>query len=214
MINRTIYQRRIILGKNANMTKIHKLKMPLNVECADSSILLPSFSIDLRMPRSDVTVRIGENSMIGCTCIFESDSGRIDIGNRTFINGGTRLISKNSIVIGNDVTIAWGCYIYDHNSHSLDWRMRAKDIAKQCEDYRACGNFIKNKDWSTVKNAPIYIGDKVWIGFDALIMKGVCIGEGAIVGAKSVVTKNVEPWTVVAGNPAKTIRRLKIGGCE
>jgi galactoside O-acetyltransferase len=53
------------------------------------------------------------------------------------------------------------------------------------------------------------IGNKAWLGFDSAILKGVRIGEGAVVGAKSVVTKDVEPWTVVAGNPARVIRTLE-----
>ena len=48
----------------------------------------------------------------------------------------------------------------------------------------------------------------MWIGFESVILAGVTIGEGAIVGAKSVVRKDVEPWTVVAGNPAVVIKRL------
>ncbi|MBK8021791.1 MAG: hypothetical protein IPK19_10285 [Chloroflexi bacterium] len=56
--------------------------------------------------------------------------------------------------------------------------------------------------------APIRICDKAWIGFNAVILKGVTIGEGAIVGAGSVVTKDVPAWTVVAGNPARIIREF------
>lgn len=51
------------------------------------------------------------------------------------------------------------------------------------------------------------IGNDVWIGFEAVIMPGVKIGDGAIIGAKSVVTKNVEPYSIVAGNPAKEIKK-------
>ena len=54
---------------------------------------------------------------------------------------------------------------------------------------------------------PIYIGDKVWIAADAFLGPGVSIGEGAVVGARSAVFKNVEPWTVVGGNPAKFIKK-------
>jgi galactoside O-acetyltransferase len=146
--------------------------------------------------------------MVGCNFIFESTEGIIEIGERTFINGGTNLISRTSINIGNDVTIAWGCYIYDHNAHSLEWQERQKDLIIQIENYRENRNMVLNKDWSTVKTKPITIKDKVWIGFDCLIFKGVTVGEGAIIGAKSVVTKDVEPWTVVAGNPAKVVKRL------
>lgn len=56
--------------------------------------------------------------------------------------------------------------------------------------------------------APVKISDKVWIGFNSIILKGVTIGEGAVVGAGSVVTKDVPAWTVVAGNPARIIREI------
>jgi putative colanic acid biosynthesis acetyltransferase WcaF len=53
---------------------------------------------------------------------------------------------------------------------------------------------------------PIEIGDNAWICADAFLGPGVTIGEGAIVGARAVVTKNVPPWTIVAGNPAKFVK--------
>jgi acetyltransferase-like isoleucine patch superfamily enzyme len=154
-------------------------------------------------------IQIGKESMIGCEFIFESTQGRISVGNRTYIGNGTKLISRSSIRIGDDVTIAWGCYLYDHNSHSLNWEERNKDIKQQMLDLKSTRNFILNKDWSVVSTEPIVICDKAWIGFEAVILKGVTVGEGAIVGARSVVTKDVEPWTVVAGNPARVVKKLK-----
>ena len=56
--------------------------------------------------------------------------------------------------------------------------------------------------------APIHIGKNVWIGANAVVLPGVSIGDGAVIGAGAVVTKNVEPNTVVGGVPAKVIRRL------
>jgi acetyltransferase-like isoleucine patch superfamily enzyme len=53
------------------------------------------------------------------------------------------------------------------------------------------------------------IEDKVWIGMDALILKGVTIGEGSVVAARSVVTKDVPPYSLVAGNPARVVKSLK-----
>jgi acetyltransferase-like isoleucine patch superfamily enzyme len=64
------------------------------------------------------------------------------------------------------------------------------------------------KDWRHIKRKPIKICDKSWIGFNSIILKGVTIGEGAIVGAGSVVTRDVPPWTIVAGNPAKVIQDI------
>jgi len=68
-----------------------------------------------------------------------------------------------------------------------------------------------SKNWEVVNSRPIKIEDDVWIGMNVLVLKGVTIGRGAIVAAGSVVTKNVEPWTVVGGNPAKLIKKLPIG---
>lgn len=67
---------------------------------------------------------------------------------------------------------------------------------------------IGYKDWIHVKICPVKICNKVWIGFNSIILKGVTIGEGSIVGAGSVVTKDVPPWTIVAGNPARIIREI------
>ena len=64
---------------------------------------------------------------------------------------------------------------------------------------------------ASVLAQPIRVEPNVWIGFDACVLPGVTIGEGSIVGAKSVVTRNVPPYTVVAGNPARAIRQLDAG---
>ncbi|MDD2641117.1 MAG: acyltransferase [Arcobacteraceae bacterium] len=180
-----------------------------NIVVADSAILLKSCSFRFEGKEKKNKVNIGNNTMVGCNFIFESDEGEINIGNNSYISGGTMLISRSNISIGNNVTIAWGCTLYDHNSHSLDYHERQKDIQRQNEDYRNGRNFIASKDWSVVKLRPIIIENNVWIGFDSVILAGVTIGEGAIVGARSVVRENIEPWTVVAGNPAVVIKRLR-----
>ncbi len=118
------------------------------------------------------------------------------------------LIASNEIIIDDDVTIAWSCLIYDHNSHSVNWAERMHDTEQEYSDIRSGLNPIHNKNWSVVKSAPIHICSKAWIGVDCKILKGVTIGEGAIVGAGSVVTHDVEAWTVVGGNPAQILRRL------
>lgn len=183
-------------------------KIPNSVSVGENSVLLPNTSFRFNV-NSKNPIKIGNNCMLNCDFIFESEKGEIEIGDRTFISGGTSLISRSKIKIGNDVTIAWGCTLYDHNSHSLDWQERQKDLEQQLNDYNNGLDFIKNKNWETVKSRPITIEDKVWIGFDCTILNGVTIGEGAIVGAKSVVRENVEPYTIVAGNPAVVIKKIK-----
>jgi len=154
-------------------------------------------------------VHIGEYGLIRANFIFESISGIVKIGNNVHI-GGAQFISKTSITVEDDVTMAWGIMIYDHNSHSIEWENRKNDNRQCYQDYMDHnGNNIANKDWSKVETKPILIKSKVWIGFNVIILKGVTIGEGAVIGAGSVVTKDVPPWTVAAGNPAKVVKYLQ-----
>lgn len=141
---------------------------------------------------------IGDNSITTFNLHFEKPHATLVVGKRTFIGKAMMSIAKK-VEIGDDVMISWGVTITDHNSHSLKFTDRALDIQAWA---RGC------KDWSKVKTAEVKICDKSWVGFNSIILKGVTIGEGAIVGAGAVVTKDVPPWTIVAGNPAKIIREL------
>lgn len=118
-------------------------------------------------------------------------------------------MSINSIKIGSHVTMSFGVMIYDHDSHSIDYRERQKDINKIL-DTQNLNNDIENKDWSSVNNSPIVIGNNVWIGFQAAILKGVTVGDGAIIAAKAVVTKDVPAWSIVAGNPARVVKEIPL----
>jgi acetyltransferase-like isoleucine patch superfamily enzyme len=150
---------------------------------------------------------IGNDSVINGDFIFENENGIILIGDRTFIGGGGKFISINNIQVGNDVLISWGCTLMDNNAHSLKWSERENDVLqwKRGIEENKIGEY---KSWESVKSAPIIIEDKTWIGFEVVILKGVTIGEGAIVGSRSVVTKDVPAWTIVAGNPAKVVRTI------
>jgi len=144
---------------------------------------------------------IGKGSILDGSVVTEHPDADIRIGENTYI-GGSSLISAIGIEIGDDVLVSWGCTLYDHNSHSVIWNERSKDV----EDYYRGG--FPAKDWSNVKKAKIRICDKAWIGFNVIILKGVTVGEGAIVASGSVVTKDIPPWTIVGGNPAKVIREI------
>ena len=168
-----------------------------------SSSNIDRLQLNLRSSEDRVYVTIGNDSVINATI----NMGRcnIEIGDRVMINDGTTFYCVNGISIGNDVMISWGCTIIDNNAHSIISAERLKDLANARKEYEA-GTIGNNTDWSVVENAPIVIKDKVWIGFNSIIMKGVTIGEGAVVGAGSVVTKDVPDYAVVGGNPAKVIK--------
>lgn len=168
-----------------------------------------SFHIDLRNPQDGaIYLETGKHCVLDGTYVFETGGGRIEIGDRVHI-GASTLISINGIKIEDDVTIAWNCLIYDHNSHSVDWKQRSLDTEREYQCYLNHKAMIADKDWSNVKSAPIHICSKAWIGTGVIILKGVTIGEGAVVGAGSVVTKDVPAWCVVAGNPAQIIKRIQ-----
>ena len=149
-------------------------------------------------PKHRSTLHIGSNSMVAADVFFDRENASITVGHRTFV-GRSKIIAAQNVAIGDDVLISWDVTIVDHDSHSVQFSKRAKDVA----------NWMRHKkDWSSIQIAPVVIEDKVWIGFGAIILKGVTIGEGAVVAAGSIVTKNVPAWTVVGGNPAKPIKSL------
>lgn len=151
----------------------------------------------IRVKRNN-NVTVGAGSIVEGSILFDKDNASISIGQNSFI-GGSALVSAERIEIGNDVLIAWGCWVVDHNSHSVIWRQRSNDV----KDW-----YHGKKDWTNISRAKIVIADKAWIGFNSIILKGVTIGEGSVIGAGSVVTKDVPPYTVVAGNPARVIRAI------
>lgn len=178
------------------------------VKLREDSFYGQNFNVELRHPaRGRTYLYIGSNCLIEGSFIFETETGSICVGDRCHI-GASTLIAKTKIEIGNDVTIAWGCTIYDHNSHSIYWSKRRKDTSQEYQDITFFGDPIVRKDWSCVDTAPIIIGDKVWIGLGCIILKGVKIGTGSVVAAGSVVTKDVPEWTLVGGNPAKVIKNI------
>lgn len=124
----------------------------------------------------------------GRTLLTASQSGHIRIGNDTKLTNCV-LYSASGIEIGNNVTICAGCKIFDTDFHSVK------------AEYRLNGN-------KYVPTSPVIIADNVFIGCSVTVLKGVTIGRDSVVGAGSVVTKNIPPREIWAGNPAHFIKKL------
>lgn len=112
------------------------------------------------------------------------DRARVDIGEFVFIGAGSELDVAESLAIGSHTLLAPGVFITDHTHNAA----RGTLVDEQ-------GN----------RHAKVTIGSDVWLGAHSVVMHGVTIGDGAIVGAGAVVTKDVAPYAIVAGVPARVI---------
>jgi acetyltransferase-like isoleucine patch superfamily enzyme len=151
--------------------------------------------------RSSDKLRINANSRImGHLFLFDS-GGEIEIGQDCFVGPDTRIWSAKKITIGSRVLIAHSVNIHDNISHPLDANIRYKEYVSFYKT--GIHNFVD------LRAKEVIIEDDVWIGFNSIILKGVHIGRGAIIGAGSVVTKDVEAWTVNVGNPLRCVQKLQ-----
>jgi acetyltransferase-like isoleucine patch superfamily enzyme len=174
-----------------------------------ASYLGKSFAVEFLAPREKPGFIAGDACVMYSQAFFESGQGLIEIGDRVYIGGNTQFISRSAIRVGSDVMISWGCTLYDHDAHSIDYRCRMEDHARHLRNWPG-GNLLNDKDWSTVPTGAISVGDHAWLGFDVVVLKGVTIGEGAVIAARSVVTSDIPPWTVAAGCPARVVRQIPL----
>jgi acetyltransferase-like isoleucine patch superfamily enzyme len=133
-------------------------------------------------------VRLSGHISISGGRVFSDSEFRV--GNRSFIGAGCVFSVAKSITIGDDVLIAGGCTVSDYSQHPLDPEKRTAGMQVDPEDVR-----------------PIRIENRVWLGKGAMILPGVTVGEGAVVGAATVVTKDVPPGHICVGNPGRLLSR-------
>lgn len=145
-------------------------------------------------------ITIGARSMIRGELFVAGHGGQILIGTDCYVGANSRIWSGHSITIGNHVLIAHNVSIMDNLTHPLDPRARRRQMA---EIYSA--GHPRQID---LDDRPIVLEDDAWIGAHALVLRGVRVGAAAIVAAGAVVTKDVAPHTIVAGNPARVVREL------
>lgn len=133
----------------------------------------------------DVRVRLGDRVALR-DGVMLAGNGVLSIGDRTAINQDCILTAMERIEIGADVMLAPRVYILD-----VDHEMARRDVPIRAQGYRI---------------APVVIEDDVWIGAGVVVTKGVRIGKGAVIGANSVVTRDVPPYTIAAGSPARVVK--------
>lgn len=168
---------------------------------AGEAIFYPETLVD-NFQQNPKKITVAKNAHVRGELLVFAHGGEINIGENTYVGSGSRIWSGEHISIGNNVLVSHNVNIIDTNSHEVDHIERAASVKSlyQVGHSTQKGNVI---------TAAIVIKDYVWINFNASILKGVTIGEGAIIAAGAVVTKDVPPFTLVAGNPAVEVKSLK-----
>lgn len=177
--------------RDKRLTLIGVLRFYLRSRLFDSRdpvVLSRSVVIGKRRPARLI---VGCGVRIAKGCVLVVGTGRepeslLHIGPRTIVGPGTRIMAATQVRIGARCMISWNCSIFDSIGHKL---------------------WLKSTGESEIE-APITIGDDVWIGPNSIIMKGVTLGSGSVVGAGSVVRRDVPPSSLVVGNPARVIDQV------
>ncbi|MFZ1154065.1 MAG: acyltransferase [Solirubrobacteraceae bacterium] len=119
-------------------------------------------------------------------------AARVRIGQGTFLNMGVMVAAERLVEIGEHCMLANGCFVTD-SSHRYD----DPDKPITWQGFESKG--------------PTRIGDNCWLGANVVVTSGVNIGERCVIGANSVVTKDIEPFSIVAGAPARVLRKIEYG---
>jgi acetyltransferase-like isoleucine patch superfamily enzyme len=145
-----------------------------------------------------IRIYIGDDVAISGVTTFVgskmADAPVLAIGHGSSIGYQTSIITGHGVYIGNHVLIGNRVFLAGDDSHPLDPVERAANRPPRQEDVRG-----------------VWIEDGVWVGEGATILKGVHVGKGSVVGAHAVVTRDVPPYSVVAGNPARIVKRITAG---
>lgn len=136
--------------------------------------------LDRHHPGTTLLLAPGVHLHDGVRIFLDGPGARVEIGRDTYLNRRTEVMCKQSVTIGRDCAVAWDVRILDTDYHELDGRPQSR---------------------------PVHIGDHVWIGFGAAVLKGVTVGDGAVVAAGSLVTSDVPAGALVAGRPARVVRQ-------
>lgn len=144
-------------------------------------------------------INVGNDCLVEGNLVVQAPNGLIVLQDNVYIGGDTLLACASTITVENDVLISYQCLFMDSDNHSLSLRKRVRDLSEVRDNCY---------DWSQVESRPIRVCRGAWVGARCIVLKGVTIGTGSIVGAGSVVTRDVPPWSIVGGNPARLIRQL------
>ena len=198
---RNLYQRIALhlynSGKLQHQQYWHDMMLK-RVEAKENSRFTSDSNI-INLSNDPAKIKVGKNCNIAGLLMVYSYGGQIKMGDDCSLSPLSRIVSTKNVLIGNRVLIGHNVNIIDNISHPLDAKLRHEDYLN---------SFTIGMIECDLKSEEIIIEDDVWIGFNSTILRGVKIGQGAIIGACSIVTKDIEPWSVNVGNPLKLRKYL------
>lgn len=177
--------------------------IPENVAIDETAYIETAFSFSRYRSREPLGVTMGRGASAYLGTMFDvGPSGTVVLGDYTLVHG-VRIICDSRIEIGDYSLLSWSVLLMD--SYRLPFDPVERRAVLEAVPRRA----LRYLD-ASMPARPVTIGSNVWIGFGACILPGVSIGEGAIVGARSVVTGDIPPYTIAAGNPARVVKHITI----
>ena len=170
----------------------------------------------MRIPAETIYPRTGDRQTVYLRAVVHGHN--ISVGDYSIYNGFVRdpvecersnvlyhyPVNGDRLVIGKYCSIACGAkFLLNSANHTL----RSLSTYPFPSFYEAWGTPVSEVSSAWDNRGDIVIGNDVWIGYEAVILSGVHIGDGAIIGARAVVTRDVEPYTIMGGVPARPIRK-------
>jgi acetyltransferase-like isoleucine patch superfamily enzyme len=180
-----------------------EIGIPDNVTMHETALIETSLCFDPFRSEQPDALTMAEGAGIYTGAVLDvGPAGRVSLGRCALLTAAL-VICDERIEIGSHALISWNVVIMDSHRVPMNPEARGELLRRIAREPNrrlpdGCGS-----------PRPVRIGDNVWIGFDSVILPGVTIGDGAIVGCRSVVDRDVEPYTVVGGNPARVIKRLR-----
>jgi acetyltransferase-like isoleucine patch superfamily enzyme len=176
--------------------------IPANVLLDEQAYLETSYSFLLYRSKRQRGVAIAAGATVYLGTMFDlGPRAQVAIGKYALINGAW-IISDAGVEIGDYALISWNVVLMD------TYRIPTDTMGRRGELKELAFRERRRLD-APVASKKIRIESNVWIGFDCCVLPGVTIGEGSIIGARSVVADNVPPYSIYAGNPARLIRRIE-----
>jgi acetyltransferase-like isoleucine patch superfamily enzyme len=175
--------------------------IPANVTWDPTAYVGSSYSFGRFRSEEWVAVRVGRAASLCDGAVLDvGPHGRVTIEDHAIVTETARIVCDGEITVGEYALIAWNALVMDTYRWPFDASARAQALTSLPREMPrlAPGGDVR----------PVRIGRNAWIGFEACVLPGVDVGEGAVVAARSVVVENVPAYAVVAGNPARVVRHL------